>query len=210
MKLSERQTKYIIVAIFAILSYALTYFAVIALREWGVKLYDWSFTSKKYNAMYSFAPIAAFVLVFFGLIYWKGQFNEKVPALIFIYIVGIIALLFAFWLNLWFFYSDRASMIIGGAKAEIERINLLRPDLGVTLDASYSVCLVNCNQQSGFGCNQSNEGKEILLRCEVNYLSEFYQSAFFPFWLSSIFSGIFFFAYVLIEGIIWKKSTKHN
>lgn len=207
MKFSEVNIKYIVIALSAILVYALTYFSVIALGEWGVDLYDWSFTSKRYNAMYGFAPIAAFVLVFFGLMYWKNHFNEKAPVLLVIYVIGVFALLFAFWLNLWFFYSDRASMVIGSAREEVDKINLMKPELGATLNASYGVCMANCKQQSGFGCTQALEGTKLTLNCEVNYFSEFKQSAFFPFWLASIFSGFFFFAYLLIEGTIEQKSA---
>ncbi|MEM4662922.1 MAG: hypothetical protein QXM75_02790 [Candidatus Diapherotrites archaeon] len=201
---------YFIFFVFAIVTYGATYFiSNYVLREFGLNVYNWAFDSKQYNAMYGFAPIAAFVLVFFGLKYWKEYFKESTRVLLLIYFLGIFALLFAFWVNLWFFYSDAAIRTIGNFEEQIARAEA-QYGVDISFSASYNVCVFGCTQKSGFGCIQKDnqQEKEIMLICEVNYLSEFYQSAFLPFWLSSIFAGIFFFAYLVMDKKISKELNK--
>jgi len=206
---NETLLRYAMILAFAILTYALVYvISNYGLKGFGIDVYDWSFDSKSYSPMYGFAPIAGFVLVFFGLMYWQRRFKESHAVMALLFVAFVFASLFAFWLNLWFFYSDSASAVFEQTKNEI--VAMYGQDALKSFYTRYNVCISACQIEGGFDCKNLVDEKQnkITLLCEINYFNEFKRSAFLPFLISGIFAGLCFFVYDFIVRHLKKSKGK--
>lgn len=190
----ERVQRYAIIAVLALITYLFVY--IISNYAMHGIAYNWRFESGTISANYALMPLFGFVLVFFGLSFWKKRFGEKNSVMATLFAIFVLLSLAAFGIVLWFFYIGNANLIFGQVKNQFNSVNKTPPKF------LYSICASNCNA-SGFSCFLSQDGTAFI--CQVNFWSELFRSSFFLFWLAGIFAGISFFFYEFLKRLLKEK-----